>query len=252
MSSKVKKTLAVAAAGLLLASGYASAGTTLKLGGSAAVGKGVIVANQAAIEKDTGLTLDITVNGDANGLKLLNAGEVDVAMLGAPIEFAVKRLNAEAPGSINPSEFVATQVGSDTVKFIVHPSNPVKTLTDTQLKEILTGKITSWKDVGGPDQPILVVTGGPGLGARAIVVNLFLSGTDIVKTAREVQQLGQVAQVVAQAPTAIGYGNGGSITDAVAVIPGVEVVTPLSLVTRGAPSPEAQKLIKAATKYAPK
>src|SRR5688572_21071894 len=200
MTSRIKKTLAAAAVGLFLTNGYAHAGTPLKLGGSAAVGKGVIIANQAAIEQDTGLTLDITVNGDANGLKQLNAGEVDVAMLGSPMEFTVKGLNAATPGTINAGEFVASQVGSTSVKFIVNPANPVKSLTEMQVKDIFTGKIASWKDVGGPDEPILVVTGAPGLGARNIVVNLFLGGTDIAATAREVPQLGQVAQVVAQAP----------------------------------------------------
>jgi phosphate transport system substrate-binding protein len=252
MFVKSARHLALAAVATVIVISQAAGQETIKLGGSAAVGKGVIIANQAAIEQESGLKLDVTVNGDANGLKLLNSGDVEVAMLGAPIEFSIKKLNEEAPGSVDPNAFVVSQIGSDSVKFIVNPNAPVKSLTEAQIKDIFTGKITSWKDVGGSDQPIIVVTGAPGLGARSIVVNLFLGGTDIVSGAREVQQLGQIAQVVAQAPTAIGFGNTGSITDAVAVIPGVEAVTPLSLVTRGAPSANAQKLIDAATKVAAK
>jgi phosphate transport system substrate-binding protein len=250
MSFKITTTLAAAAVGLLLANGYAVAGEALKLGGSVAVGKGVIIANQAAIEEETGLTLDITVNGDAGGLKQLNAGEVDVAMLGAAYEMAVSSVNEAAPGSFNAADFVASPIGSASLNFIVHPSNPVKDLTEQQIKDIFTGKVVNWSEVGGPDQPILVVAGAPGLGARNSVVKLFLDGVEITDQAKAMQQLVQVTQVVAQAPNAIGFGNSGSINDTVAIVPGVEVTQVLSLVTRGAPNENAQKLIDASTKYA--
>ena len=136
------------------------------------------------------------------------------------------------------------------MKFIVNPANPVKSLTADQLKDILTGKITSWKDVGGADQPIMVVTLAPGLGARAIVVMTFLGGVEITDKARVMQGLAQLPLIVAQAPNAISYGNAATITDKVAVIPGTEVKQTLVLVTKGTPSADAKKLIEAVTKYA--
>lgn len=237
---------------VLSGTGYAVAGTELRVHGSVAVGTGIIKANQAAIERDTGLTLNVIVNGDGNGLKDLYSGKTDLAMIGSPIKLLEAGLNAASPGSISVADFQVAPVGADIVRFIVNPANPVKSLTEAQVRDIFTGKITTWKEVGGADQPIVVVTGAPNLGARLNVVALFLGGTDITGTARTVQQLSQVAQVVAQVPNAIGYGNAGSITGAVAVITGAEVKQTLYLVSKGAPTAEMRQLIEATAKYGAK
>jgi hypothetical protein len=85
--------------------------------------------------------------------------------------------------------------------------------------------------------------------ARRNTVSTFLGGDEITSKARTMQALVQVAQVVAQAPNAIGYGNAASITDAVAVVPDVVVKQPLGLATKGAPNADVQKLIAATAKY---
>jgi hypothetical protein len=59
----------------------------------------------------------------------------------------------------------------------------------------------------------------------------------------------RAAGVVGQAANAIGYGNAGSITNAVAVIPGTEVKQALGFATRGTPSAEVRKLIDVTSKY---
>lgn len=140
-------------------------------------------------------------------------------------------------------------MGTVAIKFIVNAANPVKALTEAQLKDIFTGKIISWKDVGGADQPILVVAEAPGFGTRSNVVATLLGGAEITDKARAMQALVQVSQVVGQAPNAIGYGNAASISGAVAVIPGIEVKQSLGLATKGAPSADVKKLIEAAAKY---
>ena len=75
------------------------------------------------------------------------------------------------------------------MKFIVNPANPAaKSLTAEQLKDILTGKITSWKEVGGADLPIMVVSRCHRLGrARPAIVMKFLGGTEITDKARVMQ-----------------------------------------------------------------
>jgi phosphate transport system substrate-binding protein len=117
------------------------------------------------------------------------------------------------------------------------------------VKDIFTGKVTNWKDVGGADQRILVVAEMPGFGTRTNVVAGALGGVDIFDRARVMQALIQVAQVVAQAPNAIGYGNAASITPAVAVLSGPKVKQALGLATRGAPSADVKKLIAAAARF---
>jgi phosphate transport system substrate-binding protein len=240
--------VATAAVALAFSINTGAVAAEVKMSGSATVAGSVIKPNQAALEKETGLSLNIVVNGDGNGLKDLYAGKVDVAMVAAPIKATEETLNKIAPGTISTSGFQVTQVGTDALKFIVNPANPVKALSPQQLKDIFTGKITSWKDVGGPDQPILVVSVAPGMGQRVNLVTMFLEGAELSDKARSMQALGQVAQVVAQAPNAIGYGTAATITSAVAVIPGAEVKQALGLVTKGAPSDDVKKLIVAAAK----
>jgi phosphate transport system substrate-binding protein len=249
MYTKTLKTLTVSAILAMSASLYAYAATELKISGAATVAGPIITPNKAAIEKDTGLTLNVTVNGDGNGLKDLHAGKVDVMMVAAPLKATAEALNKANPGSVSTDGIEVAEVGAVSIKFIVNPKNPVKALSEAQLKDIFTGKITSWKDVGGPDLPIIVVAETPGFGTRTNVVSTFLGGTDITDKARAMQALAQVAQVVAQAPNAIGYGNAASITDAVTVIPGAEVRQVLGLATKGAPNADVKKLIAAVAKY---
>jgi phosphate transport system substrate-binding protein len=206
--------------------------------------------NKAAIEAETGLKLAVTVNGDGNGLKDLAAGKSDVMMVAAPLAVTEANINKAASGSVSAAGLEMTPIGSIAIKFIVHPSNPVRTLSEEHLKGILTGKITSWKDVGGADQQILLVAEQAGFGTRSNVVANFLGGAEITDKARVMQALAQVAQVVAQAPNAIGYGNSASISGAVAVIPGVEIQQIIGFATKGPANADAEKLINAAKKYA--
>ena len=221
----------------------------LRVSGAATVGRGIIIPNQAAIEQETGLTLNVIVNGDGNGLKDLYAGRSDIAMIAAPMRASEAALNRATPGSLSIADFQLASVGSVSIHFVVNPANPVKSLTPSQVHDIFTGKITSWKDVGGNDAPIVVVAEVPGQGSRTNVEVTFLGGEPITANARTMQALVQVVQVVAQVPTAISYGNGASITGGVFVIPDIGIEQPLGLATKGAPSAEALKLIAAVGKY---
>jgi phosphate transport system substrate-binding protein len=248
MQSKCVLALA-AAAGFVLASSFAAfAAAEIKVSGAAAVAGNIITPNKAAIEQQSELALTMTVNGDSNGLKDLFAGKSDVAMIAAPIKTTADMINKTAPGSISIDGFEVAPVGTLSIKFVVNPANPVKALTEAQLKDIFTGKITSWKDVGGADQPIMVVAEAAGFGTRSNIVASLL-GAEITDKARIMQALVQVTQVVGQAPNAIGYGNAASITAAVVVIPGTEVKQELGLATKGAPSADVRKLIAATAKF---
>ncbi len=239
----------VAGLSLALVSQTALAGTTLKVTGAAAIGNTIVVPNKAAIESATGLSLDIAVNGDGNGLKDLVAGRSDVMMVAAPLKTTEDSINKAAPGSVSSAGLVMSPVGAISIKFIVNAGNPVKSLTPAQVKDILLGKVTSWKEVGGADQPIMVVAEQPGFGTRSNVEASFLGGAEITDKANARRALTEVAQVVSQAPNAIGYGSAASIKDGVTVLPGAEVKQVIGFATKGAPSPDAKKLIDAAAKY---
>ena len=247
MSRTILHALAIGAA--LLAPVAPASAAELRVSGAASVAGSIIVPNKTAIEREIGASLAVTVNGDGNGLRDLFAGRSDIAMVAAPIAVTEATLNKASPGSISVADFQVAPIGTASIKFIVNPANAVKSLTVAQVKDILTGKITSWKDVGGADLQIVVIAEVPGLGTRANIVSSFLGGTDITDRARGMQALVQVVQVVAQLPNAFGYGNAASISPAVVVLPGIDVPQPLGLATKGPPGADAKKLIEAAAKY---
>lgn len=238
------------AAALLLSAGVAPlAAAELKVSGAAAVAGNIVMPHKADIEKETGLTLNVTVNGDGNGLKDLSAGKVDVMMVAAPIKVTEAAVNKQEPGSASTAGVEVAPIGALKISFIVNAANPVKSLTAAQLKDIFTGKIKSWKDVGGPDKPIVIVAEPAGFGTRANIVSSLLEGAELSGNVREMRALVQVAQVVGQVPDAIGYGNAATISGGVAVIPGTQVDQQLGLATKGAPSADVKKLIAAAAKF---
>ncbi len=61
-----------------------------------------------------------------------------------------------------------TKIAIDGIAVITNKNNPVKNLTTDQVKDIYTGKITNWKEVGGNDAPIVVVSREEGSGTREL------------------------------------------------------------------------------------
>ncbi len=231
----------------LLVMGAAQA-STVAIHGSTTVSNAVLMPHKAEIEQASGESLDTVANGSGRGLADLVAGKTDMAMISAPLEAEVAASNAKTPGSIDPAKLVAHQIGEARVAFVVHPSNPVTALTLAQITDILSGKITKWSEVGGADQPIVVVAATPGDGVRSVVEGRLLGGVSIPAQVRELPNAPQIGQVAAQLPSAFG------VTSAASVRPGVTVLKtdqtigqPLILVTMGPATPDATKVIEAAT-----
>jgi phosphate transport system substrate-binding protein len=232
----------------LLALGSVAQASTVAIHGSTTVSNAVLTPHKADIEQASGETLDIVANGSGRGLADLTAGKADMAMISAPLEAEAAAANAKTPGSVDPAKLVVHQIGEARVAFVVHPSNPVKELSLAQIAGILSGKISKWSEVGGADQPIVVVAAGPGDGVRSVVEGRLLGGASISAQVREMPNAPQIAQVAAQLPAAFG------VTSAASVRPGVTILKtdqtlgqPLSLVTVGPASPDATKVIEAAT-----
>jgi phosphate transport system substrate-binding protein len=169
-----------------------------------------------------------------------------MAMISAPIQVEADIVNGKKPGSLDVSGFQVFPIGHSKIFFIVHPSNPVTSLSEAQMKDIMAGTISNWKDVGGPDSPIAVFAERPGNGTRAVVESVFMQGLAISPKARLVPALAQVAKIVSQTPNAVGYGNSSSVNSSVTVAQGIEVKQPLALVSNGSPNDEMKKLIDAA------
>lgn len=189
--------LAFAAVTLLLAS---TARADVKIHGATTVAFGLMKPNEAKLEQLTGIEITILPSSTLHGLTDLVQGRADIAMLSEPLEIAAGSLNAKQPGLVNQTDFVDKHVGDAWVQFIVHPSNPIRTLTKTQLAALYSGKTKNWSELGGHNQPVLLV-GQPTSAAYRMIEEAL--GITFAPDVRIVQNTNQTAIIVAQAPGAI-------------------------------------------------
>lgn len=103
------------------------------------------------IKKSSSSELTVTGGGSGVGISALLDGTTDIAMASRPIKFTEK-MKLSKSGKAYRELIVAY----DALAVIVNPSNPVSKLTRKQLEDIFRGKITNWKEVGGPDLKIIV------------------------------------------------------------------------------------------------
>lgn len=147
-------------------------------------------------------------------------------------------------------------VARDGIAVAVNPANKVVTLTTAQLRDIFTGKIKNWKDVGGDDKPVAVVSREAGSGTRSSFEQI-LGGVRLTPEAIIQDSNGTIRETVANDPNAVGYLSHGLLNARVRQMPidGVlcteetiqagtyRLVRPIFLLTKGAPSPICQGFI---------
>lgn len=142
----------------------------------------------------------VTVNGGGSGegLKQVSAGTVDI---GDSDVFAEQKLDATAAAALTDHE-----VCTVTMAAVVNASLNVTNLTTDQLVAIFTGATTNWKDVGGPDLDIVLVTRPSTSGTRALFKTWALNGAEEASNqSLETDDSGTLLQTVADNPGAIGY-----------------------------------------------
>ena len=103
------------------------------------------------VESD--VSIAVTGGGSGTGIAALINGTVDIA--NASRKMKDKEIAAAQENGIDPIEFT---VAIDALAVIVHPDNPVSELTIGQLSDIYTGRITNWKEVGGNDARIVLLS----------------------------------------------------------------------------------------------
>ncbi len=144
----------------LLAAGVAGASGPLRVNGSTTVNP--VAAEAAEIlraEKKMAISIDVQ-GGSSGGIAGVGDGSIDVGMSSKPIADDDRR---KYP-AVN---FVATEIGRDAVALIVSADvfkGGVHALTKQQVQDIYEGRITNWKEVGGPDRRIVFFNKEPGRG----------------------------------------------------------------------------------------
>ena len=232
-----------AIAGITAKSSFAA---EVRINGSTTVQKLVITPNKETIEKLTGVPLVVVGNGSGRGFKDLATGNADIAMLGAPLSVVAAGVGKDMP-ALDVAAFKVFPIGEADAFLAVNKANPVKSVTIAQARDLLSGKIANWKDVGGPDQPVVVVTEAPGGGTRVTVETLLMDGTPMDAGHRDVPNAPSVATVVAQLPTALGIISTENLLPATPAleVQGQKFPMALTLVTKGEPAGDIKKIVDA-------
>jgi len=178
----------------------------VSLYGSTSMEKFVNGLKEAMAEKYPNLTLEPQFTGSGTGIKSVIAGTADIGNSSRALKDEEK-----AEG------LVENIVAIDGIAVVVDKDNTVTNLTTDQLKQIYTGEITNWKDVGGADQQIVVVGREASSGTRGAFEEI-LGIEEQCKYAKELNETGAVMGSVAATPGAIGYVSLDNVDDTVIAV----------------------------------
>lgn len=122
--------------------------------------------------------------------------------------------------SLMPGEkdLIAVPIAYDAIAVIIHRANPVKDLRLDQIRDIFSGKITNWKEVGGSNRAITLVSREEGSGTREAFQHLVMKTTEVSLAALVQDSNGAIRQVVADDPQAIGYISLGLVDNRVRAV----------------------------------
>jgi phosphate transport system substrate-binding protein len=150
--------------------------------------------------ENSGKSVTVTGGGSGVGITALIDGEVDIAT--ASREMKPEETEAAKTNGITPVE---TTIAYDGISVVVNPANPVTELTFDQLRSIYNGTISNWKDVGGEDREIVVISRDSSSGTYEYFKEEVLQGDEYRPDALTQPATGGIVGEVAQNPNAIGY-----------------------------------------------
>ena len=197
---------------------------------------------EAFMTENTGVRIDVQGGGSSVGVKAAGEGTSDIGMASREIK------ESELIEFPNLKIIV---IARDGIAIVSHPDVNVGDLTIEQVRDIFSGKITNWKDLGGEDQNIIIVSREEGSGTRGAFEEMVM-GEDALIAATAILQPsnGSVRTTVSTTPYAIGYMSFGYLDETVKPISidGVAptepnaadgsypIVRPLNMLTNGEPA----------------
>lgn len=214
---------------------------TLILSGSTTVQKRLLEPTQQLLLEQAGIRLKIKGVGSGSGFKQLMKGEVKGSIASSPLQWLLERNELADDGTYR--EHILTE---DVIVPIIHPTNPVQRLSWEELAAIHNGEITNWKEVGGADQKITVITSHNESATRAVFRALVMKGTRYVRGARKVKTTRREVNLVERIKGGVGAVSEGFVLSSsgkVKVVESERIARPLSIITKGEADPTLQLVI---------
>jgi phosphate transport system substrate-binding protein len=207
---------------------------------------------EAFMKANPGVNISLSGGGSGEGVKALIDKTTDIA--NSSREIKDKEIELAKSKGVNP---VATVVAIDAIVPIVNPRNKVKSLSIDQLSQIYQGKITNWKEVGGEDIQIVVISRDSSSGTFEAWAEMVLNKAKVTPRAQMQASSGAIVQAVSKNRYAVGYIGLGYINKSVKplTVNGVEatienafsktypVARPLYMYTNGRPAGQTARYI---------
>ncbi len=183
-----------------------SANQKIVIDGSTTVGPIVKAFAEYYMALNKNINVSVSESGSGNGAKSLINNKCDIATMSRFMKG--KEFKAAVEKGISP---VAHIVALDGLPILVHPSNPVQELTLEQVRNIFKGIIRNWKEVGGPDKKIILISRDTNSGTYETFSKLVMKKEKIVKECEYVGSNGAVKGRVQSTNNAIGYAGLGFV-----------------------------------------
>lgn len=233
---KAKKILAIAAAALLTMTAFTACGnsetastssessasessvsessasesseTVSQLGGSVSTDGSTSMEKLMGIYQEvytelSGTTINYNPTGSGSGITAVTEGRCDIGL-------ASRNLKDEEAAAGLTGHIVAI----DGIAIVVNPESKVADLTVDQIKQLYTGEITDWSEVGGDTGEVVVIGRESGSGTRDGFESV-VGAADACKYSQELTSTGAVIAAVASNPNAIGYASLSAVDDTV-------------------------------------
>lgn len=163
-----------------------------------------------AFRKQNMISVTIEGSGSGNGIKALIDGTCDIA--NSSREMKPEETESAKNKGKNIKEVV---LAYDMIVPVVHPSNSVKDISMDQLKAVYDGSITNWKQLGGKDENIVVISRDTSSGTYEIWHEKVMKKADVKKDALLQASNGAIVSAVSTNPKALGYVGYGYIDSSV-------------------------------------
>lgn len=171
-----------------------SKNVTISISGSTSMGKLMEKEAESYKGKNQNVSIEIQQIGSSAGIKNVISGVSEIGM-------ASRELKDE-----EKSQVKETTIAYDGIALITNPKNGVENLTMEDIKNIYTGQVTNWKELGGKDSPIVVVSREDGSGTRDAFGEIVgFKAEELIKEATISDGNGAVKTTVAGNENAIGY-----------------------------------------------
>ncbi len=160
------------------------------------------------MKEDSTISIQVTGGGSGTGIAAILNGTADVANISRDLK--KREIEKAEELGIDP---ILHPVALDGIAIIVHPSNPVDTLSIGQIKDIFSGQINNWKEVGGKNSQIVLYGRENSSGTyeyfKSVILNSREEKRDFATSTQVLQGTSSLAEAVSLDQRGIGYGGVG-------------------------------------------